>query len=404
MGYYATPAACAFIGAFFPAIGLAAVVVRFHFRRTSKTGLGWDEWSCVLGWLFNLAFGLGLIIGVAKQVIGHQLMVSDAPNVQHRLNVFFQFVWFLTSFCYAALGFMKLSVLFLYRRIFANKNGGGNRTFDIINWTLFALVLLWSTIFSLSSFFMCGRRFSAIWGGAEALGEDCLDIRAENTFGCAFDVVGDVFIILLPLPMVLRLHMAVIQKVAVVATLLTGTLSLVCGILRLYINVRYNASYLKNGKPGNVLGVSSSDIIGTTTLLLFWSQIEIGVANIAICLPAMRPGRIITNKRSREFLDKIKTTLSTYLRGDNSNSRSRRSSIQKRAEPSHQPNVFHRSSNDELISGMNAAGISKTVGFDVQSVAGRYLPGTEADVVSRLELLQYPLPAIQKEHCPIESV
>ena len=61
--YYATPVACAFIGAFFPLIGFLAIVVRFYTRYARKSGLGWDDWLCVPGWLFNLAIGLGLIIG-----------------------------------------------------------------------------------------------------------------------------------------------------------------------------------------------------------------------------------------------------------------------------------------------------------------------------------------------------
>lgn len=61
---YATPVACAFIGAFFPLIGFLSIVVRFSFRLARKSGLGWDDWFCIPGWLFNLAIGLGLIIGI----------------------------------------------------------------------------------------------------------------------------------------------------------------------------------------------------------------------------------------------------------------------------------------------------------------------------------------------------
>ena len=63
---YATPVACAFIGAFFPVIGLLAIAVRFYFRHAKKSGLSWDDWFCIPGWLFNLAIGLGLIIGMAS--------------------------------------------------------------------------------------------------------------------------------------------------------------------------------------------------------------------------------------------------------------------------------------------------------------------------------------------------
>ena len=109
---------------------------------------------------------------------------------------------------------MKLSVLFLYRRIFGSGLTRGKRVFNLLNWTLIVLVLLWTIIFSLTSFFMCGKHFSYMWSNWYLLQTHCLDILTQNTWGCILDVIGDVFILLLPLPLVSELSLSMLRGLA----------------------------------------------------------------------------------------------------------------------------------------------------------------------------------------------
>ena len=194
------------------------------------------------------------------------------------------------------------------------------------------------------------------------------------------------------------------KKLAIVATLFTGILSLICGIFRLYINVKYNSSVLvESGKVEYVLGVSSLDVIGMTTILLFWTQVEVGVANVAICLPAMRPGRLLTSKGSKQLLERVRMTWLASSKGESSGSRSRKSYLQQRDEPTFRPDQYDRRSDDGLPAETKSDGISKTVDVEVQTV-GRYPPQTQADVATRYQLLQYPARVAQREVGPFESV
>lgn len=94
-----------------------------------------------------------------------------------------------------ALGLIKLSVLFFYRRIFRG------RAFDILNWILITLVVLWTLGFFLVQVFDCRTHFFTNWGPVKDL-EKCLNPFNQLFAYSISDVIIDVFILVLPVPLV----------------------------------------------------------------------------------------------------------------------------------------------------------------------------------------------------------
>ncbi|KAI9684323.1 MAG: hypothetical protein M1820_010894 [Bogoriella megaspora] len=191
------------------------------------------------------------------------------------------------------------------------------------------------------------------------------------------------------------------KKIAIICTILTGILSLVCGIFRLYINVEYNSSVLVvSGKINYVLGVSSADVIGMSTILLFWTQVEVGVANVAICLPAMRPGTLLTSRHSKALLNKIGMSWLASSHGTGQGSRSKRSYVQQR-DLGDGPGI-HRRSDDDSTAEIKGR-ISKTVRYSVD--LSRRDTSKEGEVLDqRYTLVQYPVRAARKKERPFETV
>ena len=93
-----------------------------------------------------------------------------------------------------ALGSVKLSILFFYRRIF---RGG---TFDILNWTLITIVVVWTLGFLLVQIFDCRTHFYEAWGPLEEF-EKCFNTFTMLLAYSISDVIVDVFIMILPLPL-----------------------------------------------------------------------------------------------------------------------------------------------------------------------------------------------------------
>lgn len=94
-----------------------------------------------------------------------------------------------------ALGCIKLSFLFFYRRVFVKFVA---REFSFANLFMIAAVVSWTICFFFLLLFLCGTDFSAYWtnGTTEAL--YCLPTGKAHMAYAISDVVSDIVIILMP--------------------------------------------------------------------------------------------------------------------------------------------------------------------------------------------------------------
>ena len=99
-----------------------------------------------------------------------------------------------------ALATMKLSLLFLYRRLFRG------RAFKITNWVLIGVVVIWAITFVILILSACGTRFRAWFQTLLALKEECGDAFTIFLALSVFDVAVDLAILILPIPLVKQLE------------------------------------------------------------------------------------------------------------------------------------------------------------------------------------------------------
>ena len=98
-----------------------------------------------------------------------------------------------------AFGLIKLSIIFLYRRLFVTRRG---TYFDWITKISISVVLLWTISFFFGFIFGCGTHFSAEWGSFRDYHMYCgVVIDLMNPLVVS-DLVSDVMILCLPLPVV----------------------------------------------------------------------------------------------------------------------------------------------------------------------------------------------------------
>lgn len=100
-----------------------------------------------------------------------------------------------------ALGFIKLSVLFFYRRIFCTIGGG---VFDCVNKILLGVTAAWTLTFFFTHLFSCGKEITALWGPLKDTIRFCKNtLSMENGFGIS-DFVLDFLVLILPIPKVIE--------------------------------------------------------------------------------------------------------------------------------------------------------------------------------------------------------
>ncbi|KAI9792921.1 MAG: hypothetical protein M1816_001243 [Peltula sp. TS41687] len=274
------------IGIIFPVLGLVAVALRFAVRSQRKVSFGVDDWLCLPAVALVVGAGIIMIIGSATHTIG-----THSPDIgleiftyegkeqilQEKLSTALDLVQI------AALGFIKLSILFLYRRIFRG------RVFEITSRIAIGFTIAWTVAFLVAYLSACGTNFWAYYSSLAALQENCVDTFKLMLTLAVTDVMVDLFILGIPIPFVFALQLPLQRKIAVCAILMLGTLATACGITRMAIFAEFLSPALF--AKGTILGVSTADPmgLGVVSLLEFWGMLEVGVAMVACCLPTLRP-------------------------------------------------------------------------------------------------------------------
>jgi hypothetical protein len=130
-----------------------------------------------------------------------------------------QYQWIVIVLTVPTIAIIKLSVIFLYRRIFDM-----SRIFDIYSIVLITLVCAWGVGFLFSELFQCGRHITAFWSSAKDIKKYCDDTNGAVVAFCASDLIMDLMILLAPIPMVWRLLTTTQRKLQILAVFALGFL------------------------------------------------------------------------------------------------------------------------------------------------------------------------------------
>ena len=230
-----------------PAICVLTTILRFWARRLNKVKLMLDDWLILPALVYNpfqsdwsksdkcqlllISMGATLITGILNSIllILGELMFFQAFIWRHshsqslrlihqtpaiikylyrqrwtipsllslpHINLEIQLQWVSQMMQVLHLGFVKLSFIFLFRRIFlVNKYS----TFGIASLVTIIVIISWTLAFFLTFLFACRGSFSAWW---VPLHTTCIaTVLFEETFVIS-DFVMDLIIVMMPMPMV----------------------------------------------------------------------------------------------------------------------------------------------------------------------------------------------------------
>jgi hypothetical protein len=158
----------------------------------------------------------------------------------------------------------KISILFQYRRVFV-----GSDIQRIITGSIGVIVVygLWSV---LSTAFMC-TPVAYFWD--QSIGGHCLSRLGVWFANASLNIITDVVICLMPVPVLNRLRLPRKQKYALIAVFCLGLFVCLTSILRL--KALYEISV-------------STDVTWDNTPAAYWSSLECNCSVVAACLPTLR--------------------------------------------------------------------------------------------------------------------
>ncbi|KAL4994485.1 hypothetical protein BDV10DRAFT_151106 [Aspergillus recurvatus] len=169
------------------------------------------------------------------------------------------------------LGLTKASILILLRGIFSV-----SRPFRHFCNALLFIVAGWTIAFFFSNLFTCFPITPLV---EPFYGNKCINGLAMWYAGCISDVVIDLVIFVIPLPMISQLKLPRKRKVGIGAIFVLGTTVVVISITRMAMYFHVGTTFREH----------YNDMTYYTSPVFFWTNIEISLAVILACLPTLRP-------------------------------------------------------------------------------------------------------------------
>ncbi|KAI9681317.1 MAG: hypothetical protein M1817_002600 [Caeruleum heppii] len=203
------------------AVASLAVILRFISRFISTFRVWWDDFFCVLG-LLTACASAGDTIYQAHVGVGKHVIAVPKPNLAkiNRAAYIVQILYPLT------LSFTKLSIVFLYWRLFPTKR------FRIMLMVVGGIIVAWCLEVLLVSVFQCSPpRY--LW---DKTGQGrCLDLRGPFSIANAPPNIGiDVILLAMPIGKIWRLQLDRRSKIGLSFIFLLGSFVIFCSALRLY--------------------------------------------------------------------------------------------------------------------------------------------------------------------------
>ncbi|KAK4210370.1 hypothetical protein QBC37DRAFT_377085 [Rhypophila decipiens] len=279
--YYQMPGHFVAAAVTFLILDLSAITLRFVARRRLKQALRADDWFMLLGTVFSLVIILDVIWGVSQRALAYTMefpenfdgnplmLVTDQMSATLKT----QFIFVLTL--PLALGFIKLSILIFYFRIFAVCRGSATYTL-LAAFT--ALAGTWTVAFFFAELFQCGTNIWALTSSSWDTMNYCHGTSNIDFSLALTDFITDVVIFLVPIPLIWRINLSSGNKLAVSGVFLLGSVTIIASSIRLASIVRL----LKQGFD------PSMDGILVITEFLYWGMIEAGTGVLAGCTPTFQ--------------------------------------------------------------------------------------------------------------------
>ncbi|KAJ0424954.1 hypothetical protein BJY00DRAFT_226635 [Aspergillus carlsbadensis] len=342
------------VNAVFLPIALISLGIRIWTRAFIARGFRWDDALMIVSFVMSIALSAVTLDMLNWGLAVHMWDVpaSDVSPMFMKLNLVAAIIY-----C-AGTGFLKVSVLLFYTRIFPSRN------FNIAIWVLVFIAAGYNIASVLANVFSCNP-IAKSWDLSITRGT-CMNRPVFYFANAGLGIFTDFATVLVPVPWLRRLQMPLRQKIAV-----GGILAMGC-FVGVVSCVRLSSLYtLQN----------SDDLTWTTTNALMWCVIELNLGIIGGCVTVMRPF-------VRRYCPRL-LGLSSNRSGNGLSSRSKSHSHPLHSFPrDDQPDFSgHRhkystalksgadNSSEELIlggttPGKEVDGIIRTVEFDIKKTVG----------------------------------
>lgn len=270
------------------------LISRFYVVRKA----GWDDYMMILAWILAFGASFSIIFGSTKGLGRHQQDIPEAwadPLQQSSYAFSVIYVGRLLSSSMLttdvpqnpALMVTKTSILIFYLNL--------SRTHKAFRWATIAtmtVVNVGGLALTLLNVFQC-TPVSAAWKSPIPVSAKCTNIVTIYLSSAPLNIITDMAIIFLPMPILTSMHLPKKQKNILVVTFGFGIFVAVVDVIRIaYLQNASRAALRSAQKSHSESGTdqrNTSDFSWYSSLSFMWSVVEINVGIMCGCVPALKP-------------------------------------------------------------------------------------------------------------------
>ncbi|KAJ6443385.1 L-fucose permease [Purpureocillium lavendulum] len=254
----------------------ARIVCRYFIVRN----VSWDDRVMILAWLiaFFLSFTIdfGVVHGLGK--FDKDIPEDDWSTLRHCEYVF--------SILYnPALMATKTSILIFYLRLAKNTQV----VLRYASWATLIVVNVAGTVLTFMNIFQCSP-IRAAWDIHVETHTRCIPLLTEFICAAPVNIVTDLAILALPIPVLTGMRLPSRQKTILVLTFTLGIFVTIVDVVRIYYlqraisEVPTGATTSANSRFGG-----ETDFAWNASLSLMWSAVEVNVGMSCACVPTLKP-------------------------------------------------------------------------------------------------------------------
>ncbi|KAI1116324.1 major facilitator superfamily domain-containing protein [Nemania sp. NC0429] len=253
------------------------VAARLTSRAFIVRQVSWDDYFIIIAWV--LAFGLSFAIDyAATRGLGRHDADINIDNWDSLRRSEYTF----TVLYNPALMAFKTSVLIFYLRLSKNTQ----KVLRLASWAVLVIVNLAGAVLTLLNIFQCSPVEAAFIRGPGR----CIPLLTEFICSAPINIVTDLAILALPLPVLTSMRLPQRQKVILVMTFALGIFVTVVDVVRIYyLQTAINDASSKSSSDPNAAFGGSPQFAWNASLALLWSAVEVNVGITCACIPTLKP-------------------------------------------------------------------------------------------------------------------
>ncbi|KAK4867420.1 hypothetical protein LT330_000930 [Penicillium expansum] len=269
----------------FFSIATIFVALRFISRIFMVRKIALHDWLMLVAWIIDFGFSFSLFFAVRNGLGLHSSDIKPEDQLAfNKANYAF------TVLYNPALMAVKTSILVFFLTLTRNQ-----KVFQCANYVTLFIVNAAGLALTLVNVFQC-RPIGAVFLSDVPAYANCTDIVTLYLSSSPVNIITDLAILLLPMPLLTKMRLPFKQKIILVITFSFGFFVAVVDVIRIAFLQQAAISRsleVKSIHIQNIGGVDfssdSADFAGYASLSFMWSVVEVNVSIICGCVPSLKP-------------------------------------------------------------------------------------------------------------------